>query len=184
MKKKIVLIICIVFVLATVVYSVCTKGIFSNHIYFPQNVYEEIWNLLIAEEQGKTTLLTTAVEEAKENWVEDKWGGRHFASVQYPDSQKTLGWRSSDEIPRMLIFKFYPGYPKNLDSFEFGYDYKTNTLYGTRDESWFREYFLNEYFQWCEESADFSSKYSPDNLGDYHYQKVELLFDVLYPDGP
>lgn len=181
MKKKVILIVCAVLVLSVIGHSLCDKGLFTDHIYFTENVYEEIWNLLIAEEQGKTTILTTAVAEAKENWVKDKLGGNTFASVSYPESQKTLGWRGSDEIPRMLIFIFYP---ENMDSFEFGYDYKTNTLYGTKEESQFREYFLNEYFQWCEESADFSSGYSLDHLGYYHYQKVDLLFDVLHPNWP
>ncbi len=185
MKKKIILLVCVALVLATVVYSLCTKGLFTNHIYFPQNVYEEIWNMLVSEEQGKPTVLSTGTEEAEVVWSDDPhtggWDGKTFGCVRYPESEKRIGWRGSHGTTELLTFVFYENWPEETET-EFGYDCKTKTLYGTKEEAWIAEHFFKDYFQWCEENEDFSSSFSIDDLGDFRYQKVELLYYVLHTD--
>lgn len=188
MKKKILIVGCIALVVSIAVYCLCTKGIFTNHIYFPRNVYEEIWNMLAAEERGKTTPLTTAADDAEEVWYEDPytggWDGQSFSSIQYRNTKRRINWRESYKYEKVLLeFHCNANWPDERET-EFGYDFETKTLYGTKEEAWVVENFLTDYFRWCEEDSDFESAFSMEDLGDFHYQKVESLFHVLHPNWP
>ena len=66
-----------------------TKNILSGKIYRPQNVYEEIWNLVVTEEYTKKqTVLTTSTKDADVDFD----FGFEFVGIHIPECNVTIGW--------------------------------------------------------------------------------------------
>jgi hypothetical protein len=66
MKKKIIIfsavIITIIVVAILVLTNMFTKGVITGKLYRVDNVYEEIYNMVISERNGFQTILTTSIE--------------------------------------------------------------------------------------------------------------------------
>ena len=149
----------------------------SRKISQPQNVYEEIWNLLLVEEKMKglkKTVLTASTEgaEADYDWRE---GPDSFHYLDIPECQVSLSWEVVNG-EQELKFWFAPS-SKYGKGKEFIYNRTTNTLYGNTEHSYILENFLEDYFKWCEDSEDFSSDYSMESLGDVTFQYTKDIED-------
>ena len=149
----------------------------SRKISQPQNVYEEIWNLLLVEEKmkgQKKTVLTASTEgaEAEYDWRE---GPDSFHYLDIPECKVYLSWEVVNG-EQELQFWFAPSskYGKGKG---FIYNRTTNTLYGNTEHSYILENFLEDYFKWCEDSEDFSSDYSMESLGDVTFQYTKDIED-------
>lgn len=141
-----------------------TRGVFSDQIYRPQNVFEEMWNLVASEENGRATVLTLGSEDG---YVDYDLG--MFDHIDIPECDIVLCRDSGDE----LRFQFCPdkgGYVI------FIYDYKAKTLYGDNDKEYLAEHFLESYFGWCRK-AGFKSSYSKDDLGKYSFKYANPIYD-------
>lgn len=150
-----------------------TKGVISNWIYRPQNVYDEIWNLLLTEEYTRNkTVLTSATKDAEEDWDL----GIDFVGIHIPECSTTVCWWRNDG--KELAFLFYG---EESDAM-FIYNYETKTLYGDADFSYLMENFLEDYFQWCADDPDFSSGYSLDSLGKHTFEYVNPIWTRELPD--
>lgn len=140
----------------------------------PQNVCDEIWNLFVAEWQGETTLLTTATKNAE---FRDY---KSMITLSMPEGDAYLWWSSSSSNKKedyeadVIWIRVWDSKGE-----EYGYFYDTYSkeIRSEDNEKYLRE-FLMRYFQWCEESDDFSSSFSPDDLGTYTFrQGQDLSFD-------
>ena len=169
MKKKIKIAVALLIVLAIIILPTLwltncfTKSKLTGKIYRPDNVYEEIWNLVVSEQFG-ATVLTTSTEEAYEKY---NLGG--FEYIGIPEYNMSISWEYQPY--KMLLIYFcnvggeYAG---------FLYDYETNTLYGEADFEYFVENFLQHYLEWNKEET----KYSLDNLGNANFKRVESVFNL------
>jgi hypothetical protein len=158
MKKRILIaLLCLILVLSVILALTggFTKGVLSEYIYFPRNVYEEIWNLVLSEERGCATVLTYP-ESA---YVDCDLG--MFQNIQIPSCNVVLSWWDG------LSFLFWTDKGNYI---HYVYDYRTQTLTADTELAYLTEQFLRDYFQWCETSPDFSSKFSLENLGECFYQ--------------
>ena len=169
MKKKIKIAVALLIVLAIIILltlwltNCFTQNRLTSKLYRPDNVYEEIWNLVVSEQFG-ATVLTTSTEEAYEKY---NLGG--FEHIGIPEYNMSISWEYQPY--KMLLIYFcnvggeYAG---------FLYDYETNTLYGEADYEYFAEHFLQHYLEWNKEET----KYSLDNLGNANFKRVESLFNL------
>jgi hypothetical protein len=146
---------------------------YSRKISQPQNVYEEIWNLLLTEERtSKNTVLTTSTEDAEVDW--EALGG--FEGVHIPECHMSIRWWTYNNRETELYFTI----SRSSDWHEnarYIYNRTTNTLYGDTAESFLLDNFIKDYFQWCEDAENFSSDYSMEDMGDVTFQYVEDLWD-------
>ena len=66
MKKKIIIFIAVIITIIVVatltLTNMFTKGVITGKLYRVDNVYEEIYNMVIAERNGAETVLTTSIE--------------------------------------------------------------------------------------------------------------------------
>ena len=176
MKKKrcIILIgILLIALLVTIFAGGFHKGLLFGKIYRPQNVYEEIWNLVIQEQRGTGPTVLTATTQ---NAVVDYDFGV-FVAVQIPACNVAIAW---EEKGAELLFLF------GLETggwTSFIYNYKTKTLFGDMDLSYLMENFLADYFAWCENNAAFSSGYATDALGDFTFQYVNPIWKRKYENS-
>ncbi len=141
-----------------------TRGVLSDQIYRPQNVFEEIWNLVASEENGRATVLTLGSEDG---YVDYDLGV--FDHIDIPECDIVLCRDSGDE----LRFQF------RLDKggyVIFIYDYKTKTLYGDNDKKYLAEHFLGSYFGWCRKD-EFTSSYYEENFGRYSFKYANPIYD-------
>ena len=175
MKKWIIFVLAILLLTAllTVYFtSGFTKSVLSGKIYRPQNVYEEIWNLVVTEAHTtKQTVLTTSTKDANVDFD----FGFEFVGIHIPECNVTIGWWNTTENTE-LSFLFSSHLDGDGDHVHFVYNYKTKTLFGNTEFSFLLENFLKDYFQWCEASTDFSSDYSIESLGDIPFQYVNPLW--------
>ena len=163
-----VLVVLVVLLFVVALTGFFTQGIISNHIYFPQNVFEEIWNMLAVEKRGGETLLTTGSEDAYVDWD----FGIDFVGVYIPSCNASLHFRwYNHEIEHMTIYFW-------LDDahYQFRYVYETKVLYGDVEHAYLVENLLVDYFQWFEATSHLSSKFSLDDLGDYTYQFADPIY--------
>lgn len=172
MKKRIVIISTIllsIFLLIAFFTGGFRKGIISGKIYRPQNVYEEIWNLVLIEQHTeKQTVLTSSTKDA---YVDFDFGF-HFVGVIIPECNVTISWWKNDG--KMALSFMFP-----LDNGEYAhfiYSYETKTLFGDTDFSYLTDKFLTDYFEWCETATDFSSEYSIKELGVYTFQYENPIY--------
>lgn len=175
MKKRTIIVCTAILLLAILITALTggfTKGILSGKIYRPQNVYEEIWNLVLTEEHTRNqTVLTTATKDA---YVDTDFGFE-FVGVYIPECDVMIGWRFTNGA-RELSFFFLSRPDGDGDYVNFLYNYETKTLFGNEEFSFLLENFLQDYFQWCEDSADFSSDYSIESLEDVPFQYINPLY--------
>ena len=147
---------------------------YSRKISQPQNVYEEIWNLLLTEEYSQEkTVLTTSTEGAKEDWELFS----QFVGVYIPESNVSLHWDTFDGETELKIYVSTHSSNPYKATLTFSYNRTTNTLYGDTEELFLLENFLEDYFEWCEDSEEYSSDYSMDSLGDVTFQYVEEIWN-------
>ena len=163
MKTKRYLIVCLVLVLLVFGYSVCTKGVFSNHIYFPKNVYEEMWNMLVTEGLGGESVLST---ETKLLYKADGF----VSSLTFREPNAFIRWFRGENLHICVYVGEQP--------YSFLYVYDTNTLYGEADEALLMELFMSDYFEWCKKSPNFASRFSADKMGAYTFQQVDSIRSV------
>lgn len=175
MKKWIIILLIILLLVALLTICITggfTKNILTGKIYHPQNVYEEIWNLVVAEEfRAEQTVLTTSTNNA----AVDFDLGIDFVSIHIPDCNVSIGWRSTNGNTE-LSFLFSSRVDGDVDRIHFLYNYETKTLFGDTEFSYLLENFLVDYFQWCENSTDFSSNYSVESLGDIPFQYINPIW--------
>ena len=162
MKGKIIIITsaAIFLIVATVLASTnCfTQGAITGKLYRVENIYEEIWNLVVSEKNGKQTVLTTAIDGSA---VDYDLGS--FDQVCIP---------VNDEYKVVLSF-----YQKELAIWIFAnnsacyvYNHETNILYGDQEVSYLIEKFLSLYDSWVEKDSKFNSK----NPGNYTFVLCEF----------
>lgn len=164
MKKWMIILLTVIISFALII-TILTggfkQGLLSKKIYYPQNVYEEIWNLVLMEQHTKKqTVLTTSTKDAEADFDL----GVEFVGIHIPECNLTIGWRGEGKV---LSFLFFLG---NANYVLFLYNYETKTLSGGAPLSYLTDNFLTDYFEWCEVDADYSSKYSAEHLGDFKFQ--------------
>ena len=176
MKKRIIIITVILAILLSITLIIAVfsdgfqKSILTGKIYYPQNVYEEIWNLVLIEKNTRNqTVLTSATKDA---YVDFDFG-IEFVGVRIPECNVTI---SLDRTVgnEELFFRFFSD---NGNCWTFAYSYETKTLYGNTAFPSRMESFLTDYFKWCENDTDFTSGFSSDELGDYTYKCVNSIYD-------
>jgi len=138
-----------------------TKSRLTSKIYRPDNVYEEIWNMVVAEQFGGETVLTTSTEGT---YV--KFGLGEFEQVNIPELDMAILWMYDPHKLLEFFFKTEEGYV------HFVYDYETKTLYGEEQSEFLMENFLKYYLEWNKEET----KYSPDDLGSVPFKYVNNVF--------
>lgn len=177
MRKSFKISLCIVLALMLVLVTLTgffTKGLITGHIYFPQNVFEEIWNMVVAEEHRQETLLTSATEDAYVDWD----FGFDFVGVYIPSCKVSLHTRYEElQLTGMTIYFWLED-----QYYQFDYIYETKMLYGDVEEAYLIEHFLTDYFQWYEFTSASSSKFSLDDLGDYTYLYTDPIWSYKLLD--
>ena len=172
MKKKIIIfiavIITIIFVATLALTNMFTKGVITGKLYRVDNVYEEIYNMVIAERNGAETVLTTSIEGSG---VDYDFGC--FVNVYIPVNDEydvVLSFVHQDELS-IWIFenKNYENNGTRRKSSLYVYNYQSNTLYGNREEAHLIEIFISPYFSWVENKE----KFNLDNLGNYTFVHTE-----------
>lgn len=134
MKKWIIFVLAILLLTALLTMhftSGFTKNVISGKIYRPQNVYEEIWNLVVTEEHTtKQTVLTTSTKDADVDFD----FGYEFVGIHIPECNVTIGWWNNTEDTE-LSFLFSNRLDGDGDYVHFVYNYKTKTLFGNTEFS-------------------------------------------------
>ena len=163
MKKKIIIFstvaIAIIVVAVLALTNKFTKGVITGKLYQVDNVYEEIYNMVISERNGTRTVLTTSVEGSK---VDYDFG--LFSSIGIPVNDAytvVLSFHHPDEL-RIWLFE---NNHTNDDCACYVYNYKSNTLYGNQEEARLIEMFLSPYFSWVGSDG----KFNPGNYGNYTF---------------
>lgn len=171
MKKRLIIVFVAflsIALLITVFTGGFTKSVLSGKIYRPQNVYEEIWNLVLIEQHTRNqTVLTSSTKDAEVDFD----FGVEFVGIHIPECNVTIGWESEG---KELFFLFPLGQGEYA---HFIYNYETKILFGDADFSYIMENFLTDYFEWCKAASDFSSGYSAESLGDAAFQYVNPIWE-------
>ena len=134
----------------------------SEWIDRPQNVFEEIWNLVLTEQHTDrdTVLTSTARSEV------DYDLGVEFVGIHIPACNVTVGWYEAENGKQLsLLFPLGKG-----EYVRFCYDRETKTVYGNADISYLKKEFLSAYFSWCEWSYVYDSDFSIDTLGGFQFR--------------
>ena len=168
MKKKIIIfiavIITIIFVATLALTNMFTKGVITGKLYRVDNVYEEIYNMVISERNGSQTILTTSIEGSE---VDCDLGC--FENVTIPVNDEyavVLSFVNQDELG-IRIFEnnnFENNGTRRKSSF-YVYNYQSNTLYGDREEAHLIEIFISPYYSWVGNDG----KFNPENQGNYTF---------------
>lgn len=161
MKKKII--IFSVVIITIIVIAILALANMSGKLYRIDNVYEEIYNMVISERRGSQTILTTSIEGSE---VIYEFG--RFGQVNIPVNDEytvVLSFVHQDEL---CIHIFENNNFENKAS-RYVYNYQSNTLYGDREETHLIEIFISPYFSWVGNKGEFD----PDNLGNYTFVHTE-----------
>lgn len=168
MKKKIIIfsavIITIIVVAILVLTNMFTKGVITGKLYRVDNVYEEIYNMVISERNGAQTILTTSIEGSE---LDYDFGC--FEQINIPVSDEydvVLSFANQDELDIVL----FENSDKRHDPARYVYNYKSNTLYGNREESHLIEIFISPYYSWIGNKENFNL----DNNGNYTFVHTEF----------
>lgn len=152
----------------TILSAVWREDGLSHTIADPQNVFEEIWNLVLTEEYtSSATVLTSATENASKDFDH----GFMFVSIQIPACDMYISWNIEGETLQ-FTFPQGEGYSNYIT---YIYNHEEKTLYGNQDLACLTDSFLTDYFVWCEKDPDFQSGYSADAMGDFTFQLNEPL---------
>ena len=144
-----------------------SKSPITGKIYRPQNVVEEIWNLVVSESRGRRTVLTTATEDAR---VKYDFGS--FCCVGIPECDLSLSWKYFDETELVFFFSIRQSDGKRNYA-KFTYNFSTKTLYGEEDFPFLVEHFLNDYFDWC--ATEDSGSFRKENMGEFTFQYIDSM---------
>ena len=167
MKKKIIIfsavIITIIVVAILVLTNMFTKGVITGKLYRVDNVYEEIYNMVISERNGSQTILTTSIEGSE---VDYDFGC--FEQVNIPVNDEyavVLSFVNQDELNIVL----FENNDKRHDATRYVYNYQSNTLYGNREEAHLIEIFTSPYYSWIGNDG----KFDLENNGNYTFVYTE-----------
>ena len=173
MKKKIIIfsavIITIIVVAILVLTNMFTKGVITGKLYRVDNVYEEIYNMVISERNGSQTILTTSIEGSE---VDYDFGC--FEQVNIPVNDEytvVLSFVNQDELG-IWIFENnnFENNGTRRKSSLYVYNYQSNTLYGNREEAHLIEIFISPYYSWIGNKERFNL----DNHGNYTFVHTEF----------
>ena len=173
MKKKIIIsgavAISIIVVAVLALTNMFTKGVITGKLYRVDNVYEQIWNMVISEKYGNRTVLTTSIEGSE---VDYDFGC--FEQVNIPVNNEysvVLSFVNQDELS-ILIFENnnFENDSIRRKSSRYVYNYQSNTLYGNREEAHLIEAFISPYYSWIGNDGKFDSE----NNGNYTYVYTEF----------
>ncbi len=172
MKKKIIIFIAVIITIIVVatltLTNMFTKGVITGKLYRVDNVYEEIYNMVIAERNGAETVLTTSIEGSE---VDYDFG--FFNNVRIPVNDEydvVLDFVNQDELS-IWIFEnnnFEDNAARRKSSL-YVYNYQSNTLYCNREEAHLIEIFISPYYSWIGNDG----KFGPENNGDYTFVYTE-----------
>ncbi len=166
MKNKILvnsaIAISIIFVAVLILTNMFTRGAITGKLYRVDNVYEEIWNMVIAEKNGTQTILTTSIEG-----IEVDYDLGLFQNINIPINDE-YSISLSFYRDELCIWLFKEN-NKNHDAACYVYNYQTNTLYGNQDESHLIDIFMPLYYSWVGNDGNFNSE----NQGDYTFVFAE-----------
>ena len=100
MKKKIIIFIAVIITIIVVatlaLTNMFTKGVITGKLYRVDNVYEEIYNMVIAERNGAETVLTTSIEGSE---VDYDFGCFENVSIPVNDEYEVvLSFVNQDEL--------------------------------------------------------------------------------------
>ena len=167
LKKKILICSAVVItILVTAVLALTnffTKGVITGKLYRVDNIYEEIWNLVISEKCGTQTILTSATEGS---YIDYDLGG--FAQVSIPANDEyrvALTFRQNESHQEELIIWLFAKNGENQENACYVYNWQTNTLYGNQEESRLTDGFTSLYYSWLGNDGKFHSE----NQGDYTF---------------
>lgn len=155
MKKKIVIISAVA--ITVIVFAVLaltnmfTKGVITGKLYRVDNVYEEIWNMVISEKNGTQTILTTSIEGSD---VDYDLGCFQQVNIPINDEYNVALSFYRDELCVWLFEKN----SKNHDAACYVYNYQTNTLYGNQEEAHLIDKFTSLYYSWVGNDGKFNSE--------------------------
>ena len=166
MKKKVIIssvvVISIIVVALLALTNMFTKGEITGKLYRVDNVYEEIWNMVISEKNGTRTILTTSIEDS---YVDYDFGC--FAQVHIPlNSECSVSLAFHDDE---LCIWLLANDSENHDDACYVYDYQSNTLYGNQEGSYLFDNFTSLYYSWVGNDG----KFNPENQGNYTYVFAE-----------
>ena len=179
MKKKIIIFSAVIITITVVTIlsltNMSTKRTITGRLYRVDNVYEEIYNMVISERNGSQTILTTSIEGS---WVDYDLG--FFEQVHIPVNDEysvVLSFVNQDELS-ILIFENnnFENDSIRCKSSQYVYDYQSNTLYGNREEAHLIEAFISPYYSWIGNDG----KFDPENNGNYTYVYTEF---PIFHDG-
>ena len=170
MRKKPIICSAVVFIIivaAVLALTNCfTKGVITGKLYRVDNVYEEIWNMVISEKNGTQTILTTSIEGSE---VIYELGCFEQVSIPVNDEYRVALCFYQNEFNQdeliILLFENHDDHDTPL----YVYNYQTNTLYGNQEESLLNEQYTSLYYSWVENDGQFNSE----NQGDYSFVSAE-----------
>ena len=167
MKKKTIVFIAVtitlIFVAILALTNTFTKGVITGKLYRVDNVYEEIYNMVIAEKNGTQTILTTSIENSE---VDYDFGCFENISIPVNDEYSVvLSFYNQDD----LCIHIFKNNSTDRSSSLYVYDYQSNTLYGNQDEAYLIEIFMMPYYSW----AGNNGKFNLDDHGNYTFVYAE-----------
>ncbi len=163
MKKKTIIFIAVTITIIVVsifaLTNMFTKGVITGKLYRVDNIYEEIYNMVISERNGIQTILTTSVKNSE---VVYEFG--FFDKINIPVNDEytvVLSFVNQDELG-IWIFE---NNSANRKSSLYVYNYQSNTLYGNQSEAHLIETLILP----CYSCAGNKAKFNIDNYGNYTY---------------
>lgn len=166
MKKTIVIAVVVIAVLLTstlVLTNNFTKGRITGRLYRVENVWEEIWNLMVSEKHGTRTVLTTSTEYS---YVDYDLG--HFDHI-YIAVCDGCGVTLSFHHDYGLCIWLTETDGEQKTTTLYTYDYRSHTLYGKQEEAYLTDRLLSSYFSWAGKDSSFDL----DDLGEYSFVMME-----------
>ena len=163
-KIRIILVVCLVLLcifakygsFLTLLTRGYTQGVLTHRIYNVENVFDEIWNLVISESHGTRTILTKSTEGAFADY--DLW---QFSGLHIPEIGIGIAIHEFNEFKECDFYVHEDGQERPTNEFVYSYPNKTLSYDGDLDS--FKNGFLKAYFEW----AGKSSKFALDRLGQF-----------------
>ena len=161
MKKKIIIFIAVTITLIVVAIfaltNMFTKGVITGKLYRVDNVYEEIYNMVIFERNGTQTILTTSIKNSE---VDYDFG--HFESINIPVNDEysvVLCFVNQDELGIWIVENNnFENNSTTRKSSLYVYNYQSNTLYGNQEEAHLIDQFTSLYYSWVGNDGKFNSE--------------------------
>lgn len=173
MKKKIIIFSAVIITITVVTIlsltNMSTKRTITGRLYRVDNVYEEIYNMVISERNGSQTILTTSIEGSE---VDYDFGCFEQVNIPVNDEYSVvLSFVNQDELS-ILIFENnnFENDSIRRKSSHYVYNYQSNTLYGNGEEAHLIEAFISPYYSWIGNDG----KFDRENNGNYTYVYTEF----------